>query len=122
MYVEERNGHAVRKFIGYQTLNCPEAVDALNAVYDILNLYLLHFVAVRRQISKERLLSKYKRTYEKVAKTPYQRILEHEKVSAEAKHKLRSKHERLNPLLLKQEIDRRLRRLYDTQKQFGNQS
>ncbi len=121
MYVEERNGHAVRKFIGYQTLNCPEAVTTLNAVYDILNIYLLHFVAVRRQTSKERLQSKYKRTYEKVAKTPYQRILEHSKVSEEVKTKLRAEHEQLNPLLLKQEIDRRLRKLYDTQKQFGNQ-
>lgn len=121
MYVEERNGHAVRKFIGYQTLSCPEAADALNAVYDILNLYLLHFIAVRRQTSKERLQSKYKRTYEKTAKTPYQRILEHEKVLEEVKSKLRAEHERLNPLLLKQEIDRRLRKLYDTQKQFGNQ-
>ena len=37
MYVEERNGHVIRKTIGYITLNCPEAVDALNAVYDILN-------------------------------------------------------------------------------------
>lgn len=120
MYVEERNGHAVRKFIGYQTLNCPEAATALNAVYDILNIYLLHFVAVRRQTSKERLQSKYKRTYEKVAKTPYQRILEHQEVLEEVKIKLRAEHERLNPLLLKQEIDRRLRKLYDTQKQFGN--
>src|SRR5665213_645794 len=120
MYVEERNGHAVRKFISYQTLNCPETTDALNAVYDILNLYLLHFLAVRRHTSKERLGSKYKRTYEKVAKTPYQRILEHPKVSEEVKNKLRAEHEQLNPLLLKQEIDRRLRKLYDTQKQFGN--
>jgi hypothetical protein len=121
MYVEERNGHAVRKFIGYQTLSCPEAADALNAVYDILNIYLLHFIAVRRQTSKERLQSKYKRTYEKVAKTPYQRILEHEKVLEEVKRKLRAEHKLLNPLLLKQEIDRRLRKLYDTQKQFGSQ-
>jgi hypothetical protein len=121
MYVEERNGHAIRKFIGYTTLNCPEATEALNAVYDILNIYLLHFVAVRRQTSKEKLSSKYKRTYEKVAKTPYQRILEHEKVLQEIKTKLKAEHSKLNPLLLKQEIDRRIRKLYDTQKQFGNQ-
>lgn len=120
MYVEERNGHAIRKFIGYQTLNCPEAADALNSVYDILNLYLLHFVAVRRMTGKEKLSSRYKRTYEKVAKTPYQRILEHSEVLLEVKIKLTAEHEKLNPLLLKQEIDRRLRKLYDTQKRFGN--
>jgi hypothetical protein len=120
MYVEERNGHAIRKFIGYQTLNCPEAVDALNAVYDILNPYLLHFVAVRRMTGKEKLSSKYKRTYERRAKTPYQRILEHKAVSEEVKTRLRAEHEQLNPLLLKQEIDRRIRKLYDTQKRYGN--
>jgi hypothetical protein len=97
MYVEERNGHAIRKTIGYITLNCPEAVNALNAVYDILNPYLLHFVAVRRMTGKEKLSSRYKRTYEKVAKTPYLRILEHEAVSEEVKTKLKAAHEKLNP-------------------------
>src|ERR1039458_3281622 len=65
MYVEERNGQAIRKTVGYITLNCPEAVAALNDVYDVLNPYLLHFVAVRRMTSKEKLSSRYKRTYEK---------------------------------------------------------
>jgi len=121
MYVEERNGHAVRKYIGYITLNCPEAADALNAVYDILNIYLLHFVAVRRMTSKEKLKSRYKRTYEKVAKTPHQRILEHPKVPQDVKVNLKGQHDRLNPLLLKQEIDRRLKTLYAVQRRFGDQ-
>lgn len=122
MYVEERNGHVVRKFIGYLTLNCREAVDALNAVYEMLNPYLLHFVAVRRLIKKERLASRYKRTYEKTAKTPYQRIQEHDAVSKELKARLKAEHEKLNPLILKQEIDRRIETLYATQRRYGNHS
>jgi hypothetical protein len=120
MYVEERNGHVIRKTIGYITLNCPEAVDALNAVYDILNIYLLHFVAVRRMLNKEKLASRYKRTYERTPKTPYQRILEHEMISESLKQRLRLEHSKLNPLILKQEIDRRLKLLYDTQRRYGN--
>ena len=120
MYVEERNGHAIRKTVGYITLNCPEAVEALNAVYDILNSYLLHFVAVRRMTGKEKLSSRYKRTYEKIAKTPYQRILEYQEVPEEVKARLKAEHKKLNPLVLKQEIDRRLRTLYDVQRRFGN--
>lgn len=120
MHVEERNGHVIRRIVGYQTLNCPEAAIALNKLYDVLTPYLLHFVAVRRQTSKEKLHSKYKRTYEKVAKTPYRRILEHEAVLPEVKQRLIQEHNTLNPLLLKQEIDRRLRNVYDTQKRFGN--
>src|SRR3989338_502488 len=122
MHVEERNGHVIRRIVGYQTLNCPEAAEALNELYDVLTPYLLHFVAVRRQTSKEKLNSKYKRTYEKIAKTPYQRILEHTEVPEEVKTRLKAKHDSLNPLLLKQEIDRRLRNVYDTQKRYGTHS
>jgi len=120
MHVEERNGHVIRKFIGYITLNCPEAVDALNDVYDVLYLYLLHFVAVRRQIEKERINSRYRRKYEKKAKTPYQRILEHAEVSDKNKEELKKQHEALNPLVLKNEIDKRIEKLYDIQRRFGN--
>lgn len=120
MYVEERNGHVIRKFVGYQTLNCPEAVDALNELYDVLTPFLLHFVAVRRMVEKEKLSSRYRRVYEKKAKTPYQRILEHPAVTEKVKEKLRGEHAALNPLVLKREIDRRRRILYDTQKRYGN--
>jgi hypothetical protein len=119
MHVEERNGHVIRKTIGYITLDCPEAVDALNDVYDVLYLYLLHFVAVRRQLTKERINSQYRRKYEKKAKTPYQRILEHVEVSEEDKDNLRKQHATLNPLVLHREIGKRLKKLYDVQRRFG---
>ncbi len=122
MHVEERNGHVIRRTVGYMTLNCGEAGDALNELYDVLAPYLLHFVAVRRQISKEKLNSRYKRTYEKVAKTPYRRILEHQAVERKVKERLKHQHQLLNPLVLKREIDKRLRKVYDTQKRYGNQN
>lgn len=120
MYVEERNGHVIRKTIGYITLNCREAVDALNDVYDILTPYRFHFVAVRRMVEKEKLSSRYRRVYEKKAMTPYQRILAHQGVSPEVKEKLRHAHTTLNPRILRNEIARRVSRLYDVQKRFGN--
>ena len=119
MYVEERNGHVVRKFIGYIRLDCPEAVAALNAVYDMLTPYLLHLIPVRRSTGREKIGSKYRRTYEKRAKTPYQRILEHPAVTDAAKEKLRQEHQTLNPLLLKREIEKRITNLYDIQKRYG---
>lgn len=120
MYVEERNGHVIRKMVGYMNLDCREVVPYLNLYYDILTPYLLHFVAVRRMIGKEKILSKYKRTYEKIPKTPYQRILEHSEVSDENKKKLRDEHEKLNPLILKKEMEKRLKKVYDIQRQYGN--
>mgnify|MGYP001616880659 CR=1 FL=1 len=120
MYVEERNGHVVRKYIGYWRLDCVEAVDALNAVYDVLTPYLMHFVAVRRTLSKEKLQSKYRRTYEKNPRTPYRRILEHPAVEEVVKTRLKDEHAHLNPLVLKREIEKRLQTLYDVQKRCGN--
>lgn len=120
MYVEERNGHVIRKMVGYLNLDCREVVPALNAYYDIMTPYLLHFVAVRRMLGKEKDKSKYRRIYEKIPKTPYRRILEHSSVSEENKKKLILEHEKLNPLILKKEMEKRLKKVYDIQRQFGN--
>ena len=121
MYVEERNGHVVRRFVGYMRLDCSEAVTALNELYDVLTPYLLHFVAVKRMTGKVKIKSKYVRQYEKKAKTPYARIMEHEKVTAAVKAKLRTEHSKLNPLVLKREIDQRIKKVYDTQQRYGSQ-
>lgn len=119
MFVEERNGHVIRKTVGYIRLDCPEAVDALNLLYDVLAPYLIHFVAVRRTLEKEKVQSKYRRTYEKKPKTPYQRILEHPAVEESVKEKLCKEHATLNPLIMKREIEKRLTAVYDIQKHYG---
>ena len=105
MYVEERNGHVVRKYLGYTRFDCQEVVPLMNELYEVLGLYLNHFQAVRRTFSKERVGAKYHRVYEKVPQTPYARILEHSDVPETVKISLRTQHETLNPLLLKRKID-----------------
>lgn len=119
MYVEERNGHVIRRYISYVRLDCVEAVDALNEVYDVLTPYLLHFVAVKRMTGKLKVQAKYQRTYEKKAKTPYMRIMGHPAVSDTVKAKLRTEHTILNPLILKKEIDQKISILYAVQKEYG---
>lgn len=119
MYVEERNGHVVRKFVGYQPFTTPRVVPALNALYDVLTPYLLHFVAVRRQTEKVRVGAKYRRLYERTPKTPYQRILDHPKVAKTVKEILREQHATFNPLVLKREIDRLVDAVYATQQRYG---
>ena len=122
MYVEERNGHVVRKFVGYMRLDCPEAAAALNELYDVLIPYLLHFVAVRRMTGKTKVKSRYVRQYEQKAKTPYARILKHPAVDQASKETLRREHAQLNPLVLKREIDRRIKKVYDVQKRYGSRA
>jgi hypothetical protein len=108
MYVEERNGHVVRRYLGYRRFDCPKVVPLMNDFYRVLGLYLNHFKAVRRQISKERVGSKYVRKYEKIAKTPYQRVLQHPAIDESVKEKLRKEHAALNPLILKREMNTQL--------------
>jgi hypothetical protein len=119
MHVEERNGHIIRKWIGYVRLDCKEDVDALNAVYEVLSPYLNHFVASKRIVEKYEIDGKWKKKYEKVAKTPYRRVLENKDISDEVKEKLRQEHAKLNPAIMKKEIDRLKKILYDTQKKYG---
>ena len=118
-FVEERNGHIVRAYVGYSRLDVIEAVDALNDLYDVLTPYLNHFIASRRIISKERIGSRWKVTREKVSKTPYERVLEREDVSEEVKEKLRREHDFLNPATMKMKIDRLSKRVHDVQSQYG---
>jgi hypothetical protein len=119
MYVEERNGHVVRKHVGYQRLDCHEAVDVLNELYDVLDLFLNHFVPVRKCVKKERVGARYKRVYEKLAKTPYQRLQEHPAIVDEIKKSLKAIHGKLNPFVLQKEILRLQNKINNTQKRFG---
>ena len=120
MYVEERNGHVVRRYLGYTRLDAHEVVPTMNQLYDVLAQYLNHFKPVRRMTTKERVGAKYRRRYEKIAKTPYQRALEHSAVSEEIKKRLRAEHEALNPLVLKRKIDALRQKIYDLQKAARN--
>jgi hypothetical protein len=119
MYVEERNGHIVRKYAGYQRLDCHEAVDVLNELYDILDLFLNHFVPVRKCVKKERIGARYKRVHEKIAKTPYQRLQEHPAITHEIKKAVEKQHSKLNPFTLQKEILRLQNKLDNIQKRYG---
>ena len=118
-FVEERNGHIIRRWVGYTRLDAGEVVVALNSVYDVLTPYLNHFVASRRIAAKERIGARWKITREKIAKTPYERVLERQDVKEEVKMKLRQEHETLNPLTMKREIERRLQVVFTLQKHRG---
>lgn len=119
-FVEERNGHVVRAYVGYARLDVPETVAALNDLYDVLTPYLNHFIASRRIVSKERIGARWKVTREQVAKTPYQRVLAREDVPEEAKNALRAAHATLNPRAMHTEIDRLAGRVHDTQRRHGH--
>lgn len=111
-FVEERNGHVVRRWVRYVRFGEPEIVDLLNALYDVLTPFLNHFSASRRTVSKERIGAKWKITREGRAMTPYARVMDRKDVSEEVKAMLKKEHEGLSPLVLKREIDRRQKLLF----------
>jgi hypothetical protein len=120
MCVEERNGHVIRKYLGWERLDELTLLPLVNALCDTVTLYVNHWKAVKRMVSKERVGAKYVRTYEKRAMTPYERVMAREDVTRDAKEKLRILHETLNPLLLLQKIATVKEKIYQQQKASRN--
>lgn len=118
-FVEERNGHIVRKWVGYARLEREELVGPLNDLYDVLTPYLNHFIASRRIVSKERIGARWKVMREKIAQTPYERVMARMDVQEEDKAKLQAEHATLNPFVLKRKVDRRLGRVFDMRKRYA---
>ena len=104
MCIEERNGSIARKHIGYTRLDEHTLVPLVSEIFHYVCLIHNHFRATRRMISKTREGAKWKRTFEKKAKTPYQRVLENDSVSKVRKAKLRAEHEKLDVLSLHKKL------------------
>jgi hypothetical protein len=73
-HVEERNGSVVRQFIGYRRLESDEELSLLRMIYGHVNRYHNYYWPMMRLLSKERVDSKVKKSYD-APKTPYQRLL-----------------------------------------------
>lgn len=106
MCIEERNDTVARRHLGYERMDDVSLVPYASEVLRISCLLNNHFRPVRRMVSKVRIGARWKRTFEKRAKTPYERVLERDDVSDEDKENLRAVHATQNPLALKRELDR----------------
>ena len=120
-YVEQKNGHVIRRFLGYGRIDAIEVIPLMNEMYDVLEIYLNHFVPSKKCFSKVRIGSKYKRQYEK-AKTAYQRVLDHQSTSQETKEKLIAEHKQLNPLLLKRKVDTLIKTIFERNRKLRDPS
>jgi len=117
-YVEQKNGHVLRRFMGYSRLDCPEVISLINEMYDVLELYLNHFVPSRKCLEKVRIGSKYKKKYDK-ARSAYRRVLEHPQVDQSVKDHLVLEHEKLNPLILKRKVDKMIGEIFKLQRDYS---
>jgi hypothetical protein len=117
-HVEQKNYTAIRQLVGYARLDKKEQLDILNDLYaNEWRLYLNFFQPAMKLKEKIR-DTETKKTVKKYfeAKTPYQRLMEHPKISHEEKAVLKSTYEKLNPIALQAEIKRKLELLRRTLK------
>jgi hypothetical protein len=103
--IEQKNYTNIRDFLGYTRIESPRKVKLMNQLYDLLEDYINFFLPSQKCIKKERQGSKYKRIYDKT-QTAYQRALAHSTIPQAVKDQLKSKYAKLNPKVLKEQIDR----------------
>jgi hypothetical protein len=106
-HVEERNGHVVRRLVGYERFEGPAVAKSLNAVYDRLRLWVNFFQPSMKLLRKERRGSKVRKFYAP-AKTPYQAVLEASEVPEETKRRQQELFRSVNPIALRQQLDQHL--------------
>lgn len=118
--VEQKNWTHVKKFIGYLRYDTEEERVCLNTLYgNDLRLFKNFFQPAMKLVSKERVGGRIKRKYD-APKTPYQRVMEQERISPKAQRELQRIYDSLNPAVLKRSIDGQLtllHRMYQKKKQ-----
>lgn len=110
-FVEQKNGAVVRDTIGYRRYTTAAAADLLAAIHQDLHVYVNCFQPVRKLVYKERHAARVYKKYDP-ARTPYQRTLLAESVSAFRKVRLSRDYRQLNPAALRRCIDQNLKRLW----------
>lgn len=105
MCIEERNNSIARKHLGYVRLDDVSLVPIAREILHVACILHNHFRPVRKMNEKVRVGAKWKRTFEDVAQTPYERVLSRTDITDEVKKNLRAIHERLSPLDLKRKLD-----------------
>ena len=111
-HVEQKNWNHVRQLLGYQHLEQPKLVPLLNELYRDWGRLHNFFHPSLKLLSKTRKGSQTIRKYGP-PQTPYQRLVQSEHLSQEQKQKLQSQFQQLNPLRLKEQIEQKLKVVFD---------
>jgi hypothetical protein len=111
-HVEEKNWTQVRKLLGWERYDTPEALEAINDLYrNELRGWLNLFRPSVKLLKKKRVGSKLRRQYG-LAQTPLERVAQCEESIPEQMAALKTLQSQLDPFELSQTIDRKLQRLY----------
>lgn len=114
-YVEQKNWTHVRQLLGYQRLDRPELVEAINALYELRDQLANFFFPSLKLLEKRREGGRLTKRHEP-AMTPCQRLLDCPWVAEPTKNRLRRERAQIDPFTLKEQIENRLRLVSDMQK------
>jgi len=104
-YIEQRNGHIARRWLGYDRLGRQELLPKINQFYELVCQYHNHFIAQRLCVGSKILANgKHRKVYEQKGQTPYIRICADPKVAENIKKRLKLEHWKLNPKLLHNQL------------------
>ena len=111
-HIEQKNWTHVRKLMGWDRYDTPQAEEAINDLYgNELRLWMNLFLPSVKLVKKVRVGSKLRRLYGP-AQTPLDRLLASPGVDRERATELQTLRQRLDPFALAQTIDRKLEQIY----------
>lgn len=115
-FVEQRNAHPVRTYLGYDRLDTVDQTRALNALYDLMRLYHNLFqpvmrVAEKMVVSEPGQAQRIRRRYDD-ARTPFDRLCSTETLSPEQRARLTALRKRTNPRQLLDQIHAQLAHIF----------
>jgi hypothetical protein len=111
-HIEGKNWTLIRQYLGYERFDNPEIVKLLNELYmtEWYN-FVNFFLPSSKLVSKIRLGSGIIKKYDK-PKTPLERILMSDDISADVKKVLRLQFKKLNPYKLEKQIQEKIRKIF----------
>jgi hypothetical protein len=113
-HIEQKNWTHVRQWLGYERFSDPSIVELLNDLYtQEWRLFHNYFCPSMKLIKKERVGSKTIKRHDS-PKTPYQRAMSSSSISDTAKHTLRNQLESLNPFVLRQAMESKLQKIFNS--------
>lgn len=111
-HIEQKNWTHVRKLLGWDRYDSPEALEALNDLYrNELRLMMNLYQPTVKLENKVRVGSRLRRRYSP-AQTPLDRLLTHAEVNLQQAEQLRKLRDTLDPFELSKAIERKLQRIY----------
>lgn len=112
-HIEGKNYQSVRKVTGYDRITDPQLVEMIDDVYQNEHRLLTNYFYTTLKLSeKVKIDGNVRKVYEE-AKTPYQRIMESDKISKDIKNRLTEEYKRLNPAALQRSLKRKMEKIKD---------